>query len=125
MEEIANSWVGVTGGEAPEALPAPAIFAEVTVKVYSVRLVSPVTVQPVEGGCAVQLCPPGLAVAVYSVRAAPPSNDGAVHDTVACPLPRMPMTAVGGSGTVRGVTGEEFGEGKPVPAPLVAVTEKV
>jgi hypothetical protein len=52
---------GVTEPEAAEALPVPAEFVAVTLKVYAVPLVSPVTVQ---GEAAqVPVLPPGLEVA--------------------------------------------------------------
>jgi hypothetical protein len=40
-------------------------------------------VQLVEGAVAVQVLPPGEAVAVYEVIAAPPLYTGTAHDTVA------------------------------------------
>lgn len=55
----------------------------------------------------------------------PPLEAGAVHDTVACPLPETPLTEVGAPGTVRGVTEAEATEGAPVPTAFVAVTVNV
>lgn len=60
--------------------------------------------------------------------AAPPSDDGAVHDTVACPSPGTALTAVGAPGAVAaaiGVTGDEAADAGPLPTLLVAVTVKV
>jgi hypothetical protein len=44
--------------------PVPVVLVAVTVKVYVVALLSPVTVQLVVGAVAVQVAPPGDAVAV-------------------------------------------------------------
>ena len=52
----------------------------------------------------VQVAPPGEAVAVYEVTAEPPSEAGALHVTVAWPLPAIAATAAGAAGTVAGVT---------------------
>jgi hypothetical protein len=66
--------------EAAEAGLVPAELVAVTVKVYVVPLVRPVTVQDVL--LVVQVRPPGLDVTVYPVMAAPPLEAGAVHETV-------------------------------------------
>ena len=55
---------GVTGELAAEAVPAPALLVAVTVKVYAVPLVKPVTVQVSVLPLAVQLLPSGLEVTV-------------------------------------------------------------
>ena len=60
--------------------------------------------------------------------AAPPSEAGADHDTVACPLPGVAFAPVGAPGTVAdadGITGVEAADAGPVPTPFVAVTVKV
>ena len=44
---------------------------------------------------------------------APPFEEGAVKETVACPLPGVAETAVGASGTVTGVTAEDADESDP------------
>ena len=114
---------GVTDADAVDALPVPATLVAVTVKVYAVPLVSPVTVHDVVDD--VQVRPPGDAVAVYPVIAEPPLSLGAVHDSETCVLPGVPATPVGAPGTVRGVTEEEAGEALLVPALFVAVTVNV
>ena len=53
---------GVAGGDGAEAGPVPSALVAVTVNVYAVPLVSPVTVHEVAPPV-VQLLPPGLAVA--------------------------------------------------------------
>ena len=54
---------GVTALDAVEAGPVPLALLAVTVNVYAVPLLSPVTVQVVAGAVAVQVKPPGLDVA--------------------------------------------------------------
>ena len=84
------------------------------------------------GPGAVQVAPPGLAVTVYPVMAAPPLLVGTVQVTVACgvaPLATPPTfpaaTPVGAPGTVAGTAGAEAADTAPVPAALVAVTVNV
>ena len=55
----------------------------------------------------------------------PPFDDGAVNDTVACPLPRTAVTPVGAPGTVAGTIELLVDEGELVPTALVAVTVNV
>jgi hypothetical protein len=115
---------GVTAALATEAGDVPAPFVAVTVNVYAVPLVRPVTVAdaaPVE----VAVRPPGAAVTVYAVIAEPPSLAGAVQDTTAWVFPGVEVTATGAPGTVRGVTAAEAAEAGDVPTALVAVTVSV
>ncbi len=114
---------GVTAADALEALPVPAAFVAVTVKVYAVPLARPVTVIGDAEPVPVKL--PGVEVTVYEVMAEPPFEAGAVNATLACPLPAVAETAVGAPGTVYGVTELEAVEAPEVPTPLVAVTVKV
>ena len=62
----AVGWVGtmagVAGAEGSEEVPVPVALAAVTVNVYGVPLVRPVTVQVVDA--VVQVKPPGLEVTV-------------------------------------------------------------
>jgi hypothetical protein len=58
------------------------------------------------------------------VIAAPPF-DGAVQETVACPLPAAADTPVGAPGTVEGIAEAEAVEAEPVPDTFVAVTVNV
>ena len=48
----------------------------------------------------VAVFPSGDEVTVYEVIAAPPSDDGGVKLTLACPSPAVAVTAVGCPGTV-------------------------
>jgi hypothetical protein len=50
---------------------------------------------------------------------------GAVQLTAALREPALALTAVGGLGTVRGMTGAEGSEAQPLPRELVATTVKV
>ena len=57
--------------------------------------------------------------------AEPPLLAGAVHDTLACPLPAVASTAVGAPGIALGVTAVLGGDAAEVPRALVAVTVNV
>jgi hypothetical protein len=72
----------------------------------------------------VTMAPDGLAVTVYLVIALPPVG-GAVHVTVAWPVPAVATTFVGAPGTESGVTETEGIDTTPVPTLFVAVTVKV
>jgi hypothetical protein len=113
---------GVTLFEGADVGPIPAAFVAVTVKVYGVPLVSPVTVRGDVGPLAVML--PGDDLAVYDVMGEPPLDAGAVNVTVACAFPAVATPIVGAPGTPPGVTPRAAEEG-PVPAALVAVTEQL
>ena len=93
--------------------------------VYAVPFANPDTVQlngPVDHE---HCCPPGLAVTVYPVTAAPPESEGATHDTTACPFPGTADTDVGAPGTVRGVTADDAALATLVPSAFDAVTVNV
>ena len=71
---------GVTGSDSTDAAEVPTLLVAVTVKVYAVPFVSPVTAH--DNTPAVEHDPPpGDDVTVYPVIAAPPSLAGADHDT--------------------------------------------
>jgi hypothetical protein len=115
---------GVTAAEAADAADAPATLVAVTVNVYAVPLVRPVTVAEV-APVVVIVRPPGAAVTVYPVTTEPPSPVGAVHDTTAAALPAVAVTPAGAPGTVLGVTPAEAADAGEGPAALVAVTVNV
>ncbi|MGB7962838.1 MAG: hypothetical protein WCF12_07765 [Propionicimonas sp.] len=69
-----------------------------------------------------QLPPSGVAVTVYPVIGAPPSEAGAAQATAALPSPGTAVTRSGAPGTVRGVTSAVGHEGVDEPAALTAVT---
>jgi hypothetical protein len=113
---------GVTLFEGAEAAPVPTELVALTVNVYDVPFVRPVTVQ---GDVAhVPVCPPED-VAVYERIVAPPLLPGGVKLTVACALPAVALPIVGASGTVAGVTLLEAADAGPVPIAFVAVTVNV
>jgi hypothetical protein len=115
---------GVTADDALEAVPVPTEFVAVTVKVYAVPLVNPVTVIGDEAPVAVR--PSGEEVTVYPVITAPPVFVGAVKLTVALPLLPVAEILVGTPGAViAGVTADDALEAAPVPIALVATTVKV
>jgi hypothetical protein len=91
-------WVpfGVTLLEAAEARLVPTLLAAVTVKVYVVPLVRPVTVIGLPVPVAVM--EPGLDATVYSAMVAPPLDDGAEKLMVAWTLPAVADTEVGAPG---------------------------
>jgi hypothetical protein len=107
----------------PEATLVPTALVAVTVKVYVVPFVKPVTVKGEAPPVAVK--PPGLDVTVYEVIAEPPSLTGGVNVIVASPFPRTAETEVGGPGTATGVTELLALEAELVPTALVAVTVNV
>ena len=72
---------GVTVFDAADATPVPILLVAVTVKLYAVPFVRPVTVMGLLGPEAVN--PPGLDVTVYPVIDAPPLDAGAVKVAVA------------------------------------------
>jgi hypothetical protein len=114
---------GVTLFDAADAGPVPIALVAVTVKVYVVPFVKPVTVIGLDAPVAVML--PGLEVTVYEVIALPPFEAGAVKLTVAWALPAVAVPIVGAPGTVAGVTLLEAADAGPVPIAFVALTVKV
>jgi len=90
--------------EAEDAVEVPAEFVAVTVNVYRVPAVRPVTeIVPLPACEIVPVIPPGEEVAVYEVIAAPPLEAGAVNETLAVVAPvEVAATAVGAPATVTG-----------------------
>jgi hypothetical protein len=74
---------GTTGTDATDAALVPETFVAVTVNVYDVPLVRPVTVQGFERPHENDACAavPTNGVTVYPMTADPPYDAGAVHDT--------------------------------------------
>jgi len=113
---------GVTESEAAEGSPRPIALPALTVKEYGVPFKRFSTTHDVEG--VLQACP-RPSVTEYVVMGEPPSEDGAVHDTVTWPSPATTEVIVGAPGTVNGATGvaeSETAEDAPVPTAFVAVT---
>ena len=119
---------GVTELEASDAALLPTTLVATTVKVYAVPLVSPVTVALVAGAATIAEPPAGDEVTEYEVIGLPPSEAGAVQETVAWALPAVAATAVAAPGTVAGATGVtllEASDAGLLPIALVATTVKV
>jgi hypothetical protein len=96
----------------------------VTLNEYEFPVVRPVMVHGVEEE--VQVSPPGDAVAVYKVIAAPPFEAGALQEIVAEVVEATTaLVIVGAPGIVAGTIAAEAGEAAEVPRALVAVTETV
>jgi hypothetical protein len=115
---------GVAELDAALEEPTPDAFVAVTVKVYAVPFVSPVTVHDVVA--VVQVAPPGEAVAVYEVIAFPPFDAGAVHDSGTWPFcPLVAVTAVGAPGGPYGIADADAVLAVLVPLAFVAVTVNV
>lgn len=74
---------GVTEVDAADADDVPTELVAVTVKVYAVPFVRPLTMHVVAGATAVHVPPPGDADTVYPVTGDPPSDCGGDHETVA------------------------------------------
>jgi hypothetical protein len=121
---VSTGAVGTAAGVADiefDAGPVPTPFVAVTVKVYVVPFVRPLTVQP--SVPVVHEKPPVVDVAVYEVTAEP-FDAAADQPRVTLPLPRAAVVSVGAPGSPAGVADIEF-DAEPVPAPFVAVTVKV
>ena len=103
---ITGAPIVLTDPEAVDATDArPVVFVAVTVNVYEVPAVSPVTLMVPSPACSKVPDPPaGLEVAVYFVIVAPPFDAGAVNATVAVVDPATvaaPITgAPGAPGTI-------------------------
>jgi hypothetical protein len=116
--------MGVTAFDAADDAETPAALIAVTVNVYEVPLVSPVTVADVAVAAALAVVSLD-AVTVYPVIADPPFEAGAFQVTVACPLPAVAVTPVGAPATVAGVTAFDGAETGPDPPTVAAVTVNV
>ena len=114
---------GITEFDGLDGDPVPTPFVAVTVNVYEVPFVRPVTVHV--SMLVVHVLLPGALVTAYPVIALPPSEVGANQDTGADALAGVAVTLVGAPGNVAGVTEFDGLDGEPVPSPLVAVTVNV
>ena len=117
---------GVTLFDGAEAALLPTAFVAITVNVYVVPFVRPVSVADVP--VTVALAPTGLEDTVYEVMALPPSLSGAVQETVAEASPAVAVTPVGALGTVAGAFGVTLFDGAEaalLPTALVATTVNV
>ena len=113
---------GVTDTDADaELVPAP--FVAVTVNVYDVPFVRPVTTM---GDDAPDTSIPAGDddTTLYLVIAEPPLDAGAVKETVACPFPLVAVPIVGAPGAVASNTDPVVATG-PSPTEFCAVTVNV
>jgi len=119
---------GTTGTDATDAALVPDAFVAVTLKVYAMPLVRPVTVHGFERPHENDACAavPTNAVTVNPRTAAPPFETGAVQVIVER-VDKAPVAAtpVGAVGTVDGVAVFEASDAPLVPALFVAVTVNV
>ena len=117
----------VTGVEGSDGAEVPFAFVAVTVNVYGVFGVSPLTViVPEPAWDTVPVKEPVSEVAVYLVIAEPPLDAGNVNATVADVDPAAVTTPmVGAPGTVTGVTGADGADAAEVPPAFVAVAVNV
>ena len=89
-------------------------------------MVRPVTVHDVVAPLAPHVAPPGDAVTVYELIAAPPFETGAVHDTTDDAFAAdVADTPVGAPGTIDGTTAADATDAALVPDTFVAVTLKL
>ena len=116
---------GVTALESPEGAPVPCALVAVTVKVYVVPLVRPVTVADVAPDPTLAVIPPGDEVTVYPVIGDPPLDAGGVQVTVAEASPAVAEAAVGLPGAPTSATSVPVVAGAPSPALSVATTLKL
>ena len=86
-------------------------------------LARPVIVHEVEE--VVQVAPPGEAVAVYEVIAAPPFEEGALQEIVAWASPAVADAEVGAPGAPVGITAAEAGEAGALQLERRATVSKV
>jgi hypothetical protein len=113
---------GITELEAVEAVEVPIALVAVTVNVYEVPFVSPVTTIGLCDPDAV--APSGEAVTVYVVIAEPfaPSPLNAM---VACESPGVAVTEVGAVGSPAGVTADDAVDASELPTEFTATTVNV
>ena len=120
----------VTEFDADDASEAPIALVATTVNVYAVVALSPVIEIVPEPACvSIAVIDPGLEVAMYDVIVDPPSETGAVNETVAVVVPvEVAVLIVGASGTVADeevVMELEADDAVELPTALVATTVNV
>ena len=115
-----------------EVSEIPIALVAVATYLYSVPLVSPLTVQLVAGAFTVHdlfgesgLPEVSSAVTVYEVMAEPPLLSGAVNETTADAFAVVAVRPVGGPGILAGVTADDADESVDVPEAFVAVVSNL
>ena len=114
----------VTAVDAADAGPVPTPFVARTLNVYDEPFVRPVTAHDNAGAVAVQVAPPGLAVAVDDVTGAPPSEIGASQLTVAWVGPPTAVTVRGWPGTTAPLTAVSVAAQPETPSAVTVRTWK-
>nr|WP_233198558.1 MULTISPECIES: hypothetical protein [Luteimonas] len=121
LKVMVCSAFGMTLFDAADAGLVPAALVAVTVKVYAVPLVSPVTTRGEDAPLATTA--PGLDVTVYPVMVAPPFVAGALKLISTCPSPAVavPITGAPGASGMATVCAEPpvKASNGPLPAPSV------
>jgi ethanolamine utilization microcompartment shell protein EutS len=116
---------GTIGFDGSDAAPVPDLFVATTLNVYAVPLVRPV-IGHVNKPVVVQNLFPGVAVTLYPVIAAPPSETGVVQVIVERPdSAAVAPTPIAVPGTVDGTAMFDGSDALPVPALFVAVIVNV
>ena len=95
---------GVALDDAVDALDVPPVFVAVTVNVYAVPFVRPVTVHVSGPLVHEHVLAPGCAVTVYPVIGEGPPQAGAAHDTTLCasaPLEAETLVGAPGNGETK------------------------
>ena len=118
--------LGVTVADAADGSEVPYVFVAVTVNVYEVPGVSPVTVKVLAVVRVLLIPPAGFDVTVYAVMGEPPVDVGAVNTTVAVVLPvAVEVPIPGAVGRPNVATDEDGEDATEVPYVFVAVTVNV
>jgi hypothetical protein len=121
-----GSVAGTTRLDASDGGLVPTEFVAVTVHVYVLPFVKPLTVMGEALPLLLPVAPPLLDAheAVNDVMGLPLSAP-AENATVTDPLPRVTFVMVGESGTAAGIAGSEGSDAPLVPRPFVAVAVHV
>lgn len=106
---------GVTDTDA-DAAPVPIAFVAVTLQLYEVPLVRPVTEMGLAVPLAVFEVPDAMHVTVYLVIVEPPSDEGALNETLAALSLAVAVPIVGAPGAVAELP-DEFEDEMPEPLP--------
>jgi hypothetical protein len=122
MVGVDATGIGVTDADGEDAALVPLVFVAVTVNVYAVLFVKPVTRIGLDAPEPV--IESGDDVTVYPLIAAPPFA-GATNDTEDCALAVVPTTEDGASGTVFTVTELVAVDAAAFPFAFPAVTVNV
>ena len=125
FKPVGPGWeLGVTLLDGDDAAPGPAALDAVTVYVYGVPLVNPVTKIGLDVPVNVAGLVAGVGVTVYKVIGLPLA-EAPLKVTVAWVFPPTAVTVVGGKGGPYGITLFDAADARLIPLLLVAVTLNV